>query len=96
MKLEVGNDELLEVIKQAVREVISETLSPNKKYLTRKDVAEMCDVTIMTVNNWSTKKILNPQKIGNRVLFDASEVDEAIKSGKILKYQHLLEQQSKL
>lgn len=95
MELTISNDSFLRLIKEAVREVIDEKLSPGKKYLTRRDVADRCNVSIMTVDNWCAKRMLNPQKIGRRVLFLADDIDEAVANGKIIRYQHLLKEESK-
>jgi len=47
-------------------------------YLTRKQVAELFDVSLGTVKNWSDKGILNEYGIGRLIRYKRSEVEDAI------------------
>lgn len=51
---------------------------PNE-YLTRKNVADMFQVDISTVHNWSKSKRLNPLSIAGRIYFLRSEVEASLK-----------------
>ncbi len=51
-----------------------------KEYLTKRNVADMFQVDISTINNWSKSKRLNPLGIGSRIFFLRSEVEASIKS----------------
>ncbi|RTZ05453.1 helix-turn-helix domain-containing protein [Flavobacterium sp. GSP6] len=50
-----------------------------KEYLTRKNVADMFQVDISTVYNWSKSKRLNPYSISGRIYFLRSEVEASLK-----------------
>ena len=47
-------------------------------YLTRRQVAEMFAISLVTVNEWRKKGILKAYKIGNRVYFKRNEVEAAL------------------
>lgn len=46
----------------------------NNKLLTRKEVAEMLRVSLVTVGVWSKVGILNPIRMGNRIFFNEQEI----------------------
>jgi hypothetical protein len=50
LEAEIGKDDLSEVIKRAVREVLDErpTLNPEMKYLSRRDVKRLFQVSLET------------------------------------------------
>lgn len=50
-----------------------------KEYLTRKNVADMFQVDISTVHNWSKSKRLNPLSIAGRIYFLRSEIEASLK-----------------
>lgn len=47
---------------------------PHKEILTRKEVAELFDVSLVCVHDWINKGLLHPYKLGNRTFFNRSEV----------------------
>ena len=49
------------------------------EYLTRQRVAEMFDVDLSTIHNWSKSGKLKPLGIGSRVYFLRSEVEASVK-----------------
>lgn len=51
---------------------------PNE-YLTRQEVAQMFNVDLSTIHNWSKSKRLNPLGIGSRVYFLRSEIEASLK-----------------
>jgi excisionase family DNA binding protein len=59
-----------------------------KKYYTRKEVCEIYHVSLMTLHNWVMSGKLVQRKIGKRVLFDRQEVDDAVKTQQVFRYQH--------
>ena len=48
------------------------------KYYSRKEVAEMFDVDISTIHNWTVKGVLTAYQIGGRVLYKANDIENAI------------------
>lgn len=81
--------ELLEKIEQIIDRRL-EMLKPQKagttEYITRKEVAEILKVTLPTLHDWTKLGWLKSYKIGTRVLYKRSEVDEAIEG--ILNQKH--------
>ena len=50
---------------------------PNE-YLTRQDVAQMFNVDISTINNWSKNGRLKPLGMGGRVYFLRSDIETSL------------------
>lgn len=48
--------------------------------LTRKQVADMFSISLVTVNDWTNKKILFAYKVANRVYYKRSEVEASLTS----------------
>ena len=44
------------------------------EYLTRREVSKVLNVTVQTLNNWRREGVLNPLKIGGRVLYKKEDV----------------------
>lgn len=52
----------------------------DKRYLTPKQVAEMLQVSIRTVQKWAEQKKLPGKQIGNLWRFDPDEIEQFMKS----------------
>jgi len=50
------------------------------EYLSRKEVSELLNVSLVTISSWSKKGILQPHKIGGRVRFIRKQVEETLQS----------------
>jgi hypothetical protein len=74
---ELKND--IESLKSDLAE-IKLNLQPKEptKYLGRKEVAEMLDVNISTVHNWTVKGVLTALQIGGRVYYRIKDVEAAM------------------
>lgn len=48
------------------------------QWLTKKEVATILSISLVTVDDWSKKGILNPFRIGNRIRFDRKQVEQAL------------------
>ena len=59
---------------------IAQTFQPIKprEYLTRKEVAKILKVSLVTLHSWNKKKILNPYRLGNLIRYKRTEIDEAL------------------
>jgi transposase len=71
------------LINQRLEEFHAKT--KDEEYLTRDQVATMCNVHVVTVQDWDKKGILQKYRVGNgrgRVLYKKSEVDAAIRKVK--------------
>ena len=60
---------------------------PPEKYLTRRETAKLLQVSLVTLNDWSKKGIIQSYRIGGRIRYKLSEIDEALKEVKNLKYR---------
>ena len=58
-----------------------------EKYLTRKETAKLLQVSLVTLNEWSKMGIIQSYRIGGRIRYKLSEIDEALKEVKNLKYR---------
>ena len=59
---------------------IRESYQPKEptKYLTKQEVSKLLCINLASVNNWTKKKILQSYRIGGRVLYKLSEIEESI------------------
>jgi len=78
-----------EKLKEFISSSVSEAFSlyakqPKQKevkthWMTRKEVSELLGVSLVTIHKWSYEsKILKPYKIGSRIRFKKSEVEEVL------------------
>jgi len=77
-------DQLHSSLMQGIEERFKEFVKPQQepeqtKYLTRQEVADLLSISFPTINDWGKKKILNPYRIGNRVLYKRHEIDASLK-----------------
>jgi|TARA_B110000240_G_scaffold183269_1_gene216828 DNA-binding transcriptional MerR regulator len=49
-------------------------LGEDTEYLTQNEVSKVLNVTVQTLNNWRRERVLNPLKIGGRVLYGKEDV----------------------
>jgi excisionase family DNA binding protein len=47
-------------------------------YKTRKETAEMLNISLPTLNEYTKKRILNGYRVGARVLYKQSEIESAL------------------
>lgn len=77
--LEQLKEGLLEAIERRLKESDSNPESlGNEKYLTRKEVAKLLSISLPTLHDWCKKRILNSYRMGNRVYFKSSEIDQSL------------------
>ncbi len=55
------------------------------EYLSRKAVADLFGVSLVTVNDWTQKNILQAYRIGNRVYYKRHEIEAALQEIKARK-----------
>lgn len=75
-------DSFVERVAQRVKQLEAEK---EPRYYSRKEVAELLHVTLPTLHAMINAKVLQPIKVGGRVLFEAQAVDEAIRCGMLTK-----------
>ena len=52
---------------------------PEDNYISRKDTAQLLNVSLVTLSTWTKRSILKSYKIGSRVLYKKSEVIESLR-----------------
>ena len=84
--LNVTRQELVDIIKEGVKLELNRQRSignplnrlsitgEDTEYLTRNEVSKVLNVTVQTLNNWRREGVLNPIKIGGRVLYRKEDV----------------------
>lgn len=84
-----SKDELLQMIEEAVCKAIEQNRQNNEadQYLSRQETAELCSVTVQTLNNWVNAGRIRSHKINGRVLFRRSDIDAALIERKTLKHK---------
>lgn len=79
-------------LKQMIRECLEEALlstnhkktlpssNQNLKLLTRKETGKLLSVSMVTLSDWEKKKILIPIRIGTRVRYKLSDIENAFET----------------
>ena len=59
---------------------ITQNFQPQKQpeYLTRKEVAKILKVTVVTLSDWDKKGVLKPYRLGNLIRYKRDEIDQAL------------------
>lgn len=61
---------------QALSQNFQPTTPP--EYITRKELAEILKVTLVTIIDWDKKGILKPYRLGNLIRYKRSEIEQAL------------------
>jgi predicted DNA-binding transcriptional regulator AlpA len=88
--IQVTPNELADLISENVKTSIqnlakglNELNQPHQKEIvSRKEVAEMFDVSLVTIHDWMNNDILKPYKIGGRTFFKRSELMQLLINSK--------------
>jgi len=78
----ISRDDLKELITEAVTKAFDEVNKDtftDRDLMTRKQTAEFLNVSLVSLNIWSKKGIIQPYAIEGRVFFKKSEVESALK-----------------
>jgi hypothetical protein len=78
----ISRDELKELITEAVSKAFDEVNKDtfaDKDLMTRKETAQFLNVSLVSLNIWSKKGIIQPYAIEGRVFFKKSEIESALK-----------------
>ena len=70
-------EELIQPIFDYIDQKLYQLKKP-EEYLTKQEVAEMLSIKATSVHNWTKNKILQSYRIGGRVLYKRSEIEESI------------------
>ena len=85
--LNVMLENLAETIADKVMARIKEEDSSKPKYYTRKELCDILHVTNPTFIEMVKRGEIREKKIGGRILYDADEIDEAVKENKMFRYK---------
>ena len=80
-------ENLADAIAEKVVAKIKAEDSNKPKYYTRKELCEILLVTNPTVIEMVKRGEICEKKIGGRILYDAAEIDEAVKEKTIFRYK---------
>lgn len=80
-------ENLADTIADKVIAKIKAEESNKPKYYTRKELCEILHVTNPTVIEMVKRGEIREKKIGGRILYDAAEIDEAVKEKTIFRYK---------
>lgn len=86
----VTASELRHLLRDELNQVLTQSTNPlnginDDQLLKRKDVAQMFDVTLVTVHSWMNSGILPFHRIGGRTFFKKAEVIDSLSKVKIRK-----------
>ncbi len=72
-------NEILAGVEKLLKE-FSEQFTPKQPeiWMNRKEVGELLGISLVTIHNWSKDGILKAYKIGNRVRFKRSDIEETL------------------
>ena len=80
-------ENLADAIAEKVAARIKAEDSNKPKYYTRKELCEILHVTNPTVIEMVKRGEIREKKIGGRILYDAAEIDEAVKEKTVFRYK---------
>ncbi len=87
LNVTINAGQLIEVVNYAVTKTKAEfeveqpqltAHDTRTDYITRKEVAERFKISLVTVHDWTKKKVLTAYKIGNKVFYKRCEVEQAL------------------
>lgn len=79
----VTPDQFKESIMKGVQkelEIFKKEISPktSESYLSRSQTAKMLSISLTCLNDWSKKKILIPLRLGNRIYYKLSDIENKL------------------
>ena len=65
---------------RAELQTITQNFQPKKQpeYLTRKEVAKILKVSLVTLSDWNKKGVIKPYRLGNLIRYKRSEIEESL------------------
>lgn len=83
-----STEEFQQFIIETLRPYLKEqTTGRQEQFKTRKETASILRITLPTLNHWSKLGIIQSAKIGSRVLYRLSDIEECIKDTRNYKYK---------
>tara|TARA_R110001606_G_scaffold392741_1_gene562010 strand:- start:2500 stop:2796 length:297 start_codon:yes stop_codon:yes gene_type:complete len=72
-------ENILKDVRTELKEIVL-NFQPTKQpeYLTRKEVAKILKVSLVTLSDWNKKGVLKPYRLGNLIRYKRVELDQAL------------------
>jgi excisionase family DNA binding protein len=72
-------ESILADVRTELKEIIL-NFQPKKQpeYLTRKEVAKILKVSLVTLSDWNKKGVLKPYRLGNLIRYKTTEIEESL------------------
>lgn len=72
-------ENILKDVRSELKEIVL-NFQPTKQpeYLTRKEVAKILKVSLVTLSDWNKKGVLKPYRLGNLIRYKRVELDQAL------------------
>jgi excisionase family DNA binding protein len=72
-------ENILADVRTELKEIIL-NFQPKKQpeYLTRKEVAKILKVSLVTLSDWNKKGVLKPYRLGNLIRYKTTEIEESL------------------
>jgi hypothetical protein len=84
-------EQLTGIISDAVTEAVKSikiqtSTPPSEKLLTRKETADKVKISLVTLNDWTKRGLIQSYLIGGRVLYKDSEIEKSLYKTQTVKY----------
>lgn len=85
-------EELTGLISQAVQEAVKNSFSvlsstpQSEKLLSRKETADKLKISLVTLNDWTKRGMIQSYLIGGRVLYKETEIEKSLHQVRTVKY----------
>jgi hypothetical protein len=84
-------EQLTGIISDAVTEAVKSikfqaSTPPSEKLLTRKETADKLKISLVTLNDWTKRGMIQSYLIGGRVLYKDSEIEKSLYKTQTVKY----------
>lgn len=74
-------------VTEAVKNIKIDTSTPqSEKLLTRKETADKLKISLVTLNDWTKRGLIQSYIIGGRVLYKDSEIEASLYKTQTVKY----------
>ena len=72
-------ESILSDVRAELKEIVL-NFQPKKQpeYLTRKEVAKILKVSLVTLSDWNKKGVLKPYRLGNLIRYKTTEIEESL------------------
>ncbi|MEY8487556.1 helix-turn-helix domain-containing protein [uncultured Parabacteroides sp.] len=75
------------IVDRVSEKVLEITRIKEPKFYSRKETADLLHVTLPTLSRLTKDGLIESKRVGNRVLYEANSIDEAVKKQVVFKYR---------